>query len=59
MNLNGFFFYGTKSYIPKAKRKTKKLYMNKITLESPLDCHEVQDTDTASLVKSSISVILF
>lgn len=30
-----------KAYIPKAKCKAKKLYMDKITLESLLDCHKV------------------
>lgn len=29
--------------------------MSKITLENPLTCLEVQDTDVASLVKSNIT----
>lgn len=47
--------YITEGYIPKAKYKARKLWMSKITLENPLTCLEVQDTDVASLVKSNIT----
>lgn len=46
--------YGTEGSISKAKRKAKKLGMNKITLENPLD-YEVQGTDIASLVKANLT----
>lgn len=41
--------HSTQAYIPKAKCKAKNLCMDNITLENPLDGHEVQDRDIGSL----------
>lgn len=51
--------YGTKGYIPKAKHRAQKLCMDNITLDSPLDFHEVQDTEIASLNKSKLTSYFF
>lgn len=51
--------YGTKGCIPKAKHRAKKLCMDKITLEYPLDFHEVQDTDITFLNKSNLTSYFF
>lgn len=54
MNLSSMF-HMKQGYIPKAKLKAKKLCVNKIILESLLDCREVQDTDITSLDKSNLT----
>lgn len=51
--------YGTKGSIPKAKHRAQKLCVDKITIESPLDFHEVQDTEIASLNKSNLTSYFF
>lgn len=51
--------YGTKGYIPKGKYRAQKSCMDKITLESPLDFHEVQDTEIAFLNKSNLTSYFF
>lgn len=56
VNLNlSSMFHMKQGYIPKAKLKAKKLCMDKIILESLLDCHEVPDTDITSLNKSNLT----